>query len=114
MKSTKKTCVHDSTLVALNAEKEKYLNYETSTKAGTTEYVCVRCHDSKELNFFGAQRKLKCCRGGYARVTSSKKLVLKENANILLLVEDEGQFLAVGNMLPLIDLIAILLLLPFN
>ena len=67
-------------LVALNAEKEKYLNYETSTKAGTTEYVCVRRHDSKELNLFGVLRKFMCYRGGCARVVFPEMLVLKENA----------------------------------
>ena len=31
MKYFKKVCVHDRAIVALNADKDEYLNYETST-----------------------------------------------------------------------------------
>ena len=47
----------------------------------------MRCHGSKEINFFGVPRKFKCFRGGYARVTSLETLVLKENVTIQLLVD---------------------------
>ena len=34
----------------MNADKEKYLNYETSINGYLNGNVCVRCHDSKVLN----------------------------------------------------------------
>ena len=40
----------------MKADKEKYSNYETSTNDDLTGNVCVRCHDSKELNFLGVPR----------------------------------------------------------
>ena len=94
-------CVYDRVVEALNAKKEKYLNYETSANDNTIGYVCVHCHDSKELNFFGVSRKFKCYKDGYARVTSPDKLVLKENTNLKLLVDDQDQLLAIGNTLKL-------------
>ena len=84
----------------MNAEKEKYLTYETSTNDDLIENICVSFHDSKELNFFRAARKFKCYTGQYARVTSPKRLVSKENANLRLLVDEEGQFFADGKALP--------------
>jgi hypothetical protein len=77
MKYSKKTCVHAKVVVALNAE--NYLKYETSANGNLIEYVCVRFHDRKEFNFFEVPRKFKFYRGGYARVVSLEKLVLKEN-----------------------------------
>ena len=83
----------------MNADKEKYLDYETNANSDLTENVCMRCHDSKELNSFGVPRKFKCNRGGYARVTSPEKLVWKENANLKLLADEEGQLHADGKTL---------------
>jgi len=100
MKYSQKVCVHDSVVIALNTEKKKYLNFETSANGNTIGCVSVRCHDSKELNFFGVPRTFKCYRDRYARVISLEKLVLKEKPNIKLLVDDEGQLLAAGNTLP--------------
>ena len=110
----KKTSVHDKVVVAMNTDKEKYLNDKASANRDLIGNVHVRCHDSKELSFFGIPRKLKCYRGGYVSVTSPEKLVLKENKNLKLFVDDEGELLADGKSYPLIDLITILLLLPFN
>ena len=59
MKYSKKTCVHDSALVALNADREKYLNDEISDNGSTIGSSYVYCHDSKELNFFEVLRKFK-------------------------------------------------------
>ena len=56
MKRFKKACSNDSVIVALNADMEKYLNYETSTRGSTIGNVCMRCHNSKELNFFGVPK----------------------------------------------------------
>jgi len=102
MKHFKKVCSHDSVIVALNADKEKYLNYEISTGGSTIGYVCVRCHDSKELNFFGVPKKFNSYDGGYARLRSPEMITLKENANIKIIVDKEGHLLAsaCGNMLP--------------
>ena len=50
MKYFKKACVHDKFIVALNALKDKYLNYETSTNGDLIGKVCLRCHDSKTFN----------------------------------------------------------------
>ena len=47
-----KMCSHDSVIVALNADKEKYLNYETSTSGSTIENVCVSYHDSESTLLF--------------------------------------------------------------
>ena len=90
MKYSKKACVHDRVVVALNAEVEKYLNYETSASGSKNGYVWVHCHDSRELNFFGVARKFNYYSAVYVRATSPKNLVLEENANIKLLFDDEG------------------------
>ena len=52
--------------------------------------VCVRCHDTKELNSFGSPKKFIITDGGYARVTFPEMIVLKENASLKILVDDEG------------------------
>ena len=94
MKYSQNTCVYDTVAVELNTEKEKYLNYEISANGNTIWYVCVHCHGSKELNFIGVPRKSQCYKGGYRRKTPPEKLVLKENANIKPLIDDESQLLA--------------------
>ena len=53
MKYSKKVCAHDRITVMLNADKEKYLNYETSINGDLIGNVCVRGHASKELNSIG-------------------------------------------------------------
>ena len=56
MKYLRKVCVHDKVIAALNAEKEKYLNYEISISGVVNGNVCVRCHESEGLNSFGAPK----------------------------------------------------------
>ena len=42
MEHFNKVCSHDNVIVALNADKEKYLNYETSTSGSTIGmYACI-------------------------------------------------------------------------
>ena len=53
MNYSKKVCAHDKVIVALNADKEIYLNYGTSSSGDLIGNVCLRCHDSEELNSFG-------------------------------------------------------------
>ena len=66
----------------------KYLNYGRSANGSTIGYACEHCHDSKELSFFGVPRNFKRYSGEYARVTSPDKLVVKDKANIGLLVDE--------------------------
>jgi len=35
---------------------DKYLNYGRSDNGSTVGCVCVHCHDSDELNFFGVPK----------------------------------------------------------
>jgi cytochrome c553 len=44
-------------IVALNADKEKYLNNVKSTNRDLFINVCVRCHDNKVLSSFGIPKK---------------------------------------------------------
>ena len=48
----KKVCKYDNVIVELNADKYKYLNYETSSCGNTSLIVCIHCHDGERLNFF--------------------------------------------------------------
>ena len=52
VKCSNKACPHNKVIVALNTSREKYLNYETSFNDDLIGNVCVRCHDTKELNSF--------------------------------------------------------------
>ena len=70
-------CIHDSVILALNADKYNYLNYEASTSDDTIRNVCVHCHDSKRLYFFGVSKKFNTYEGGYARVRSPEMIPLK-------------------------------------
>ena len=97
MKYFKKTCVHDKAILAMNAEEEKYLNYEPSSTRDLIGNACVCGYDSKQFNFLGVPRKFKCYRGGYARVTLPETLVLNKNENINLFADDEVELLAAGN-----------------
>ena len=95
--------VQDKSIVALNTDKDKYLNYETSNNGDLIGSVHVHCHKSEELNSFGVPRKFIHHSDGYTRVKFPKRMIgLKENAIIRLLVDDEGQLLAygAGNKLP--------------
>jgi len=56
MKCSKKVCAHEKVIVVLNADKDKYSNYETSISGDTTGNLCVYCHDSEKLNFFGISK----------------------------------------------------------
>jgi hypothetical protein len=53
MKYSKKVCAHDKIIVAMNAEKKKYLKYKISINGDSIGNICVRCHDSEELHSFG-------------------------------------------------------------
>ena len=108
--------MHDSVVIALAAEMEKYSNYQIRAITNTISYVCVHCQDSNELYFFGVPRKFKCYSGGYERETSPEKLVLKENTNIKLLVDDEGQLpsMLLYTRYDIINLIIIHPVLRFN
>jgi hypothetical protein len=89
-KYIKQVFVHDKVSVALNDDKDKYLNFETSTSSNTVRNVCVRCHDSQKLNSFGVSKEFKCYYSEYERVTFPEMIVLKDNARIKILVDDEG------------------------
>jgi len=95
IKYLKKAYVHDSVSVvaALNADNEKYLNYEATADGGFIGCVCTHCHRRRVYNFFGVPRKFKPYIGGHAKVISPEEFVLKERANIRLLVDDEGLLL---------------------
>jgi hypothetical protein len=81
----------------LNPDKEKYLNYETSTSGKAIENVCVRCHDSDSLDFFALPKAFNIADGGYARVRTPEMIVLKENGNIKIIVDEKGPLLALGS-----------------
>ena len=42
-------CAHDKVIVALNADKDQYLNYIIIISGDNIGKVCVRCHDSERL-----------------------------------------------------------------
>ena len=56
-----------SVILTLNLDKDKYLNYGTSTIDNTTRNTCVHCHDSERFNFFGVTIKTKYYDGGYKK-----------------------------------------------
>ena len=58
MKYSKKVCAHDKVIVVLNADKDKYLNYETSSSVNTIGNVCVHFHGSKRSNLFVIFKKI--------------------------------------------------------
>ena len=49
MKQFKKVCADDKLIVALNADKEKYLNYEETTSDNTIGNVCMHFHETDQL-----------------------------------------------------------------
>ena len=102
MNYSKKVCTHDKIIVALNADKDRYLNQERNINGDFIGNVCVRCHDSEKLNFFGLSKPSNITHGGYARMRYTENLVLKENANIKIIVDEDGHLLATGsgNTLP--------------
>ena len=53
IKYFKEVCRHDKIIVALNADKDKYLNYEKSTNSDTIGNKCELYHNGEKLNFFG-------------------------------------------------------------
>ena len=55
MKYSKKVCAHDKVIVVLNANKDKYFNYETSINGYLFENVSIHCHDIERLNSIGAR-----------------------------------------------------------
>ena len=66
MKYSKKMFAHDKVIVELNAEKDKYLNYKTSSNGDTFGKVCEYCHDNKELSSFGISKRFNIYDGRYA------------------------------------------------
>ena len=52
-KHSKKPCTDHNVIVTLNADNEKYFNSETRFNGNLIGNVCVRCHNSEVLNFFG-------------------------------------------------------------
>ena len=94
MRYSKKIFAHDRVVIAINADKDKYLNYETSTSGNTIGNVYVYCQESKRLDSFGVLKKLSSYGGGYTRVRCLELMPLKENPSLKLLVGEAGQFLA--------------------
>ena len=90
----RKICAHGRGIIALDAYKDKYLNYKTSTSGDPMENVCVHFHDNERLNFFGISNKFNITDGGCPRVTFPEMIALKENANIKLIVGDKGKIIA--------------------
>ena len=68
----------------------KFLNYEASINGDLMGIVCLLRHDSKELNYVGMPKSLYHQNGGYVGVTFPEMVVLKENASLKLLVNDDG------------------------
>ena len=89
-----KVWAHNKVIVAMNADIDKYSNYETSNNGEFIWCVCVVCHDSGILNPFGTSKKFISYDCGYAKVAILEKLVFKDNANLKLIVDNEGQLLA--------------------
>ena len=54
-------------------------------------------HESQERNFFAIPKTIKCQSGGYSTVTFPEMILFRENANIKLIVNDEGYVLAYGS-----------------
>ena len=96
MKCSKKVCANDKVIVALNTDKDKYLNYETSINGDLIGNVSLRCHGSERLKSFGASKRFNSYDGGYARVAYPQKLVLKDNTSLELIVDDGGELLTNG------------------
>ena len=67
-KYSKKVCAHDKVIVELKVDKDKYLNYETTTNYNTIGNVCVRCQDSKRLYSFGIPKRYNSYDSGFVRV----------------------------------------------
>ena len=53
-----KKCAHDKVVVAMNADKDKYLNYETNANGDLIKDECMLCYESKELIFFRSTEKI--------------------------------------------------------
>jgi hypothetical protein len=102
MKCFKKICVRDGVIVTLNADKDKYLNYDTNTNGDIIMNVCEHCHDCERLNFFELPKIFFLSNGGYTRIKFEEIIVLKDNASLKVIVYDVGQMLAyrLGNALP--------------
>ena len=75
-------CTRNKIIVALNADKENYLNYETSTSGNTIGNVCTCFHDGESLDFFGAPKAFYNGYGGYVRVRYLEMILFKENVNM--------------------------------
>jgi len=57
IRHSKQFCANDKVIVALNADKDKYLNYEKSRSGDTIGNLCLQCQDSEILNFSLEYRK---------------------------------------------------------
>ena len=84
----KKVCVLDRFIAALNAGKDKYLNYETGTSGNIIGNVRVVCHNSERLDSFRVPNKFNVTAGKYLRVAFPEKLVLRDDVRLKLIVED--------------------------
>ena len=72
MKYLKKACINKKVVVALNGDKEKYLNYETSINEYLIGNACIRCHYSERLNSFEVPKNFNNQNGGFFLNPSSK------------------------------------------
>ena len=89
LKHFKKVFSHDRIIAALNTDKDKYMNYKTSTNDDTIGNACEDCHDSDRLNFFGLPKKFNVTDSGYPRIKSPKMIVLKDKACQKVIVDKE-------------------------
>ena len=94
MKYFKKVCLYHRAVVTFNADKDKYTDWEISTNGNTIRNVCGRCNGIKRLNLFGVPTIFRCRNGGYNTVKFLDMIVLKDNASIKLIVDDESELLA--------------------
>ena len=52
MKYSKKLCAHNKVIVTLNNDKDKYLNYETTTSGDTFGNICIQRLANERLKYF--------------------------------------------------------------
>ena len=99
---SEKVCVHDIVIAVLNSNKLKYLSSATSKSGDLIGDVCMLCHDSERSNCFEIPKLFNINDVGYVRASFPEMTVLKENANIKIKVDDEGQVLTHSsvNMFP--------------
>ena len=67
-------CAHNEGFIALNADQDKYLNYEKSTNGNTIGNTCVRCHDSKRLDSFPRPKQFNIADGWICRSSTYREV----------------------------------------